>query len=165
MSKALPLENAKPPAAGLLDLRWAQLTSRPARHLLLAAAECRPGSPIPHRLLQRATRLEPGAYGAAVDLLVSLGWLQSHGDGPIIAAPVADHARRAAQRHGLPSLLPAVTRAAIHLTTEALLEGIGLDTEGDGLDQPALPAGLLALGHELQALRLEGTAATLFDVQ
>jgi hypothetical protein len=120
MSKALPVEDAKPPTADLLDLRWAQLTSPHARHLLLAAAECSPGRPIPHRLLQRATRLEPDAYHHAVGLLCDLGLLQSHFDGPIIAAHVADHAHRAARRHGLPSRLPAVARAAIHLTTEAL---------------------------------------------
>jgi hypothetical protein len=122
MSSALPLAPAQPPAPALLELRWAQLTSRHARHLLLAATECRPGRPIPHPLLQRATRLEPEAYGHALDLLCDLGLLQAHVEGPIIDAPVADHAQRAARQHGLPSRLPAVARAAVYLTAEALLQ-------------------------------------------
>jgi hypothetical protein len=121
MSQALPTGPTAPSAA-LLDLRWAQLTSHHARHLLLAAAECSPGRPIPHPLLRRATRLEPEAYRQALDLLCDLGLLQAHAGGPIIAAAVADHAHRAARRLGLPGRLPAVARASVHLTTEALLQ-------------------------------------------
>jgi hypothetical protein len=51
----------------LVDLRWTQLRSPHARQLLLAA-ECAPDRPILHRFLQRATRLPPDAYRAAVDL-------------------------------------------------------------------------------------------------
>jgi hypothetical protein len=69
----------------LLDLRWAQLASPHARHLLLAAAECHRFQPIPHRLLQRATRLEPQAYRAASSLV------SREGRAPCESAPPAHH--------------------------------------------------------------------------
>jgi hypothetical protein len=221
ISAALREIDAEPAATELLDLRWAQLGSPHARRLLLAAAECRPDQPIPHRLLQRATRLPPEAYRAACDLLCDLGLLQCDDAGPVIAAQVADRARRAATIHHAPLCLPAVARAAIHLTTgallgstappaascpqpaphqlcvharflaaatlaaglpeartlwynlachwlltgnhraaaEALLQVANLDAERDGFHHPAVAAGLLDLGLELQTLRLPEAAA------
>jgi hypothetical protein len=75
----MPSSHSSNPAT---DLRWAQLSSRHARHLLLAASYCAPGQPIPDRLLRRATRLPPEAYRHARNLLCHLGLLQFHHPGP-----------------------------------------------------------------------------------